>query len=119
VRTPSRALRRYIERRDGGCIHPLCEQRAWLHIHHLVHWENNGPTEPSNLCALCPTHHRALHHGDLTINGNPETGKLTITDARGNRIEPPGTGPPAPPPGPTRYTPPHGERANLFWFGWN
>jgi hypothetical protein len=119
VRTPSRALRRYLERRDRGCVHPLCDHKAWLHIHHLVHWEDNGPTDAYNLCCLCPLHHRALHHDDLTIDGNPETGTLVFTDNRGHRIEPPHTGPPDGPTPPATYTPPTGERSNLFWFGWN
>ena len=35
VRTPNRALRRALARRDQGCTHPLCSQRLWLHAHHI------------------------------------------------------------------------------------
>ncbi|HEX5367455.1 MAG TPA: DUF222 domain-containing protein [Acidimicrobiales bacterium] len=34
-RTVSPAMRRYLARRDQGCVHPLCAQRRWLHAHHL------------------------------------------------------------------------------------
>ena len=71
-RTPNRAMRRYLARRDQGCTHPLCTQRLWLHAHHIVFWEHGGPTEPHNLVLLCPRHHRALHLGEFSIVGNPE-----------------------------------------------
>lgn len=120
-RTVSRALRRVIERRDQGCTHPLCTQTRFLHIHHIEHWEHGGLTIPANLVSLCPRHHRQLHNGDFTIEGNPETGALRFLDARGSPIEPPDRGSP----GqlrlnePSPYTPPHGERLDPRWFGWN
>ena len=47
-RTPNRATRRYLARRDQGCTHPLCTQTLWLHAHHIVHWEHGGPTVPES-----------------------------------------------------------------------
>ena len=122
-RTPNRKLRRYLERRDGGCAHPLCTQQRWLHAHHIWHWEDGGPTAPWNLICLCPLHHRQLHHGDFTLTGDPEAGALTFTDRFGHRIEPPHFGaevlpPPQPPTQPT-YVPPCGERLNARDFSWN
>jgi hypothetical protein len=117
-RIVSRKLRRYIERRDRGCVHPLCEQTRWLHAHHLLAWEHGGKSQPSNIACLCPVHHRALHHGDFTIEGNPEDATLVFLDSHGRRIEPPGTGPPGPAT-PGTYTPPTGERLDPRWFGWN
>jgi hypothetical protein len=96
-RTPNRATRRYLARRDQGCTHPLCTQRRWLHAHHIVHWTDNGPTEPANLLLLCPQHHRALHHGEFRIDGNPETGTLRFLDPFGTPIQPPDTNPPSGP----------------------
>lgn len=121
ARTPSRALRRALERRDQGCTHPLCSQRRWVQAHHLRHWEDGGPTEAWNLICLCPQHHRELHAGDFSIEGNPETGTLRFLDARGRPIEPPGTGPT----GelrlvePVSYHPPYGGRLATGSFGWN
>ena len=45
-RTANRATRRYLARRDQGCTHPLCDQKLWLHAHHIEHWEDGGPTLP-------------------------------------------------------------------------
>jgi hypothetical protein len=120
-RTVNRHLRRAIERRDQGCAHPLCTQTRWLHIHHIIHWAQRGLTIPPNLVCLCPTHHRALHDGELTIDGNPETGTLRFYDARGRPIEPPDPGPPRQLrlDEPSPFTPPFGERLDPRWFGWN
>ena len=64
-------LRALIEDRDDGCR--ICGRRGWLHIHHLVHWEDGGPTEPDNLVALCTGCHRAVHTGRLRLVGDPTT----------------------------------------------
>ena len=121
-RTPNRRLRRVLEHRDGGCAHPLCVQKRWLHAHHIVHWEDNGLTIASNLVMLCPHHHRALHQGDLSIQGDPEVGTLSFFDARGERIEPPPLGAdplPSPPPDQLTYRQPYGERLRAIDFAWN
>jgi hypothetical protein len=121
-RTPNRRLRRYLEARDGGCAHPLCVAKRWLHIHHLRHWEDGGPTRPSNLLCLCPSHHRALHVGEFTVEGDPEGATIVFRDRMGQRIEPPEYGatvlPQATPTHP-RYTPPCGERLSSRDFSWN
>lgn len=127
TRTVPNALRRAIEDRDQGCVHPLCHQRRHLHIHHIWFWEDGGPTTPDNLVALCPTHHRALHHGELTLTGDPEAGTLTVTTSAGIPLRPPRFRPPDPadPPGapPSRSEPPYrpasGERLHLRWLSWN
>jgi hypothetical protein len=128
-RTPNRATRRYLARRDQGCTHPLCTQKLWLHAHHIVHWEHGGPTLPANLVLLCPTHHRALHLGAFSIEGDPEAGTLRFLDPFGHPIEPPrldpppGSGPPdGGPPGhapPGQYIPPLAERLTADTFAWN
>ncbi len=120
-RTVPRELRRAIERRDQGCAHPLCTQVRWLHVHHIVHWAQRGSTVPSNLVCLCPTHHRQLHDGELTIDGDPEAGTLRFSDARGRPIEPPDLGPPRQLrlDEPSPFTPPFGERLDSRWVGWN
>jgi hypothetical protein len=121
-RTPNRATRRHLARRDQGCTHPLCIRRRWLHAHHIRHWEDGGATIPSNLVLLCPQHHRALHHGEFRIDGDPEAGTLRFLDRHGIPIEPPGLDPPATGPphaGPPPFTPPLGERLGADTFTWN
>jgi hypothetical protein len=110
-RTVPRWLRRLIETRDGGCRVPGCAQRRWLHIHHLHHWEVGGRTDPDNLCALCPFHHRMLHRGHVFIAGDPETPDgLTFTDNQGRQLTPARVKPPPHLPTANRYTNPLGER---------
>ena len=80
----------YVEHRDGGCVLPGCNQQRWLHIHHIRHWENGGPTESPNLCALCPMHHRLLHAGLVTIDGDPSVPfGLMVRDRLGRVLRPP------------------------------
>ena len=122
LRVPDDKLRAVIEQRDGGCRVPGCEQRRWLQIHHLWHWEDGGPTAPSNLCALCPAHHRAHHHGQLDIRGSPtRPDGLRFFDQNGRELKAiprsPRAGPVlshAPP-----YVHPSGERVNWHWLDWN
>jgi len=120
-RTPNRATRRYLARRDQGCTHPLCSQRRWLHAHHIVHWTDNGLTVPANLLLLCPYHHRALHQDEFSIEGDPEAGTVRFLDRFGTHIQPPGTDPPdrSPGDGPSPYTPPLAERLRSDSFTWN
>ncbi|HEX6237771.1 MAG TPA: DUF222 domain-containing protein [Acidimicrobiales bacterium] len=127
-RTPNRATRRYLARRDQGCTHPLCSQRRWLHAHHILHWREGGMTVPSNLVMVCAYHHRALHLGEIAIDGDPEAGTLRFLDRHGRPIEPPGLDPPAtgspgdtgpPHPEPPPFTPPLGERLLPGSFTWN
>jgi hypothetical protein len=122
VRTPSRAIRRALERRDQGCVHPLCSQRRWLHAHHIRHWEDGGPTVASNVAMLCPHHHRQLHRGEFSIVGNPEAGTLRVLDRFGRPIAPPGLDPPPelpPGDGPSPYTPPTADPLDPRGFSWN
>jgi hypothetical protein len=72
-----RRLRRLIEQRDGGCTVPGCDRRTALQVHHIVHWENEGPTDTDNLITLCRGHHRAHHLGHLQIVGNADLPRHT------------------------------------------
>jgi hypothetical protein len=82
-------LRTLIEQRDRGCRVPGCTQSRWLHIHHIVHREDQGPTDVTNLCCLCPHHHRAHHLGVLGIHGDPTTPHgLVFSDHHGRVLTP-------------------------------
>ncbi|MBI5336453.1 MAG: HNH endonuclease [Mycolicibacterium rufum] len=116
TRTVNRRLRRALEHRDRTCVVPGCGATLGLHAHHLVHWEDGGPTELWNLALVCPYHHRAHHRGIITITGPADT--LCVTDGAGRVLSsaslarPPTTPPPAVEPcrGPT------GERADWWWY---
>jgi hypothetical protein len=119
-RTVTPQLRVLIEDRDRGCRVPGCSQTRWLHIHHLVGWQNGGATEPANLTAVCPPHHRMIHRGQLVITGNADDPDgLTFTDHRGRPLTPARASPPTGPPAPVNpYRHPSGERLQT-WMFWN
>jgi len=124
-RVVNRQMRRYLDRRDQGCTHPTCGQKLWLHAHHIVFWEHGGLTTAENLVMLCPFHHRALHMGKFSIDGNPETRTLRFLDKWGHEIGPPDREPPPdgnpPDTEPPRriFDPPLGERLTARDFHWS
>ena len=61
------AMSRAIKQRDQRCIWPGCEQSRHLHIHHINHWADGGPTSIENGCCLCTGHHHLVHEGDYRI----------------------------------------------------
>jgi hypothetical protein len=86
VHTPPRWLRRRVLHRDGCCRWFGCEHTALLHVHHIKWWtRDGGPTEESNLVALCPFHHRLVHEGGWEIEGDP-LGRLTFIRPNGTRL---------------------------------
>jgi len=116
TRTINRRLRRALEHRHPSCAVPGCGATRGLHAHHLVHWEDGGPTELENLVLLCPYHHRLHHSGAITITGPAD--HLTVTDSDGQPLtngslaRPPNQPPPDVPP----WTGPLGERADWWWY---
>lgn len=108
---------------------PGCGARRGLHVHHLVHWQHGGASEVTNLCCLCPAHHRLHHLGRLGIEGDPTAPDgLRFTDSCGRPIRGPSPRPPgAPPPeaaaalglSPPRWEPPLGEAMGTKWINWS
>jgi hypothetical protein len=80
-------LRRAIEQRDGGCRVPGCGSTV-VHLHHIHHHAHGGVSETWNLVALCPTHHRGLHRGDLRLTGTnaDDPDGLTFSTANGRAM---------------------------------
>ncbi len=107
--------RRTVVLRDQGCRVIGCTATHHLEVHHIVHWEDGGPTDTWNLVALCPHHHRVHHRGKLGISGNADDPNgLTFSCADGSVLattgakpKPPGAPPPPPAGG---YESPLGER---------
>lgn len=69
-RLASRAQRRALLRRDGGCARPGCAETRLerLHAHHMRHWLFGGRTDISNLVLLCDTDHGLAHDLDLVLS---------------------------------------------------
>jgi hypothetical protein len=82
TRRPNAAIMRALWYRDGGCIHPACGRRRYLHAHHVVHWADGGPTDLSNLVLLCSRHHHDAHHGriDVLWDGSGEPRVTGVND---------------------------------------
>jgi hypothetical protein len=82
------ALRRAILHRDGNrCVIDGCGSRNRLQVHHVVPWSRGGPTDPSNLIALCWYHHHiAIHQHGLELYRHPAHGRY--------RLRRPGRAPP-------------------------
>ncbi len=72
TRRVSRALRRALRVRDGGCRFPGCSNRRFVDAHHIVHWLRGGETTLANLALLCRRHHRLVHEEGygLTVAGD-------------------------------------------------
>ena len=112
--------RRIVERRDRGCRVPGCTADRFVEVHHIVHWQDGGPTDTWNLICLCPKHHRMHHQGLVGISGNAdEPDGIEFTDARGSPIpQSCAPAPPGEPPGCERpYDAPPAGRMNYDWVG--
>jgi hypothetical protein len=63
-------LRRQVVLRDHRCRGFGCD-RTIRQIHHIHHWASGGHTNLDNLIGLCWAHHRLVHEGGWSIQGNP------------------------------------------------
>jgi hypothetical protein len=110
TRVINRRLRRAVEHRDGGrCAVPGCGRATSLEIHHIIHWEDGGPTDTSNLITICSHHHRCHHQHTLGIDGNADlprhtTPGVVFTDRWDHPLDPTGQ-PVRPTPAPAGTTP--------------
>jgi hypothetical protein len=69
------ATRRLVLRRDGGrCVVPGCRHGVFLDVHHLAPRAEGGGHDANELIVLCAAHHRALHRGQLIVEGRVATG---------------------------------------------
>ena len=95
-RTVPAGLRRLLETRDDHtCCFPGCESRRHLQAHHRQHWAHGGETSLENLVLLCYQHHRLVHEGGYTVEGDPDGGIRFCN--RYGVVWP--LAPPSPPPG--------------------
>jgi hypothetical protein len=94
TRTIPPAIRRALQARDRRCCYPGCENKRFLHAHHIRHWALGGETRLDNLLLLCPRHHRFVHEAGYSIRVCG-SGKFEFRDPWGNPIPTV----PRPPPG--------------------
>ena len=93
-RAPTKAQKLALYRRDSGCVG--CGLRPQIcDAHHIQPWDQNGPTNITNLVLLCPRCHTRVHKHHHTIQQDTEAGRY--------RLRPP------PRPSPTTH-PPLAER---------
>lgn len=75
-RYATRAQRRALSARDGGCAWPGCDiPPQWCDAHHVLWWTRGGRTTVDNLVLLCPRHHTEIHAEEWTAairDGVPE-----------------------------------------------
>ena len=74
------AIRRALASRDHCCAFPGCEQERFVDAHHLVHWADGGETSLDNLVLLCRRHHRLIHEGGVTIDGDAASPRFRRAD---------------------------------------
>ncbi|RBY84264.1 HNH endonuclease signature motif containing protein [Blastococcus sp. TF02A-26] len=85
-RFATRAQRRALYRRDGGCSRPGCPETRIerLHAHHLRHWLFGGATDVSNMALLCDADHGLVHDLDLVLHRRD--GELIALTPDGRRV---------------------------------
>ena len=82
------AIRRALQRRDGGCRFPGCTCNRFVDAHHITHWADGGETGMDNLVLLCRRHHRLVHEGGFGVH-NESAGDVQFTYPDG-RVMPSG-----------------------------
>ena len=86
IRRATKAQRRALLRRDGGCARPGCQESRIerLHAHHMRHWLFGGRTDLTNLVLLCDREHGLVH--DLDLVTARRDGVLAVTSPDGDRV---------------------------------
>jgi hypothetical protein len=85
-RRATKAQRRALLRRDGGCARAGCPEARpeRLHAHHLRHWLFGGRTDVANMVLLCDADHGLAHDEDLVMART--NGRLVVTTPDGRHV---------------------------------
>jgi hypothetical protein len=69
TRVATRAQRRALRAMYPNCAFPGCDRSFdWCQIHHIVPWEQGGPSDLANLLPLCSHHHHLVHEGGWRLS---------------------------------------------------
>jgi hypothetical protein len=83
MRNPSKALRRAVTVRDGGCRFSGCDRRpSWCEVHDIEPWMSGGETKLDNLVLLCDHHHHVVHKPGWVATFDGLTFTVTNPDGR-------------------------------------
>ncbi|MEX2550985.1 MAG: DUF222 domain-containing protein, partial [Nitriliruptoraceae bacterium] len=83
----TRAQRRALVVRDGGCRGPGCDRPpAWCDAHHVRWWTQDGPTSLDNGLLLCRRHHRLVHDDGWSLEHDPRSGRARFTSPSGREV---------------------------------
>jgi len=79
------AIRRFVLKRDGGCVIDGCSSRYRLEPHHIVPWSKSRCHDPDNLVTLCWYHHHVAIHGEgyRLEPGTPPQRRRLVAPRRG------------------------------------
>ncbi|MDE0216737.1 MAG: DUF222 domain-containing protein [bacterium] len=87
-RAPTKTQKLALYRRDRGCVGCGIRPQA-CEAHHIVPWEDGGPTNIDNLVLLCPRCHRKVHRLGYTVENCSETGRFTLRPPPRHGFPPP------------------------------
>ena len=80
-----------LRHRDGGCVFDGCEEKRFIHAHHIVHWSRGGRTDLDNLVLVCSYHHKLLHEYRWGVHLDA-SGAAEWFTPEGRRFDPLGVG---------------------------
>ena len=72
--------------RDRACI-GCGAKAAWCQSHHIIHWQDGGPTNVDNMCLLCSRCHHNVHDRNWQVQQTP-TGAYRLHPPPTKRIGP-------------------------------
>ena len=91
-RSVTKAQKLALYHRDRGCIG--CGMRPTAcDAHHIQWWDNDGPTDITNLVLLCPKCHKKVHKHGYVVEQESDTGRYLL---KRPRKQPPRGHPPEP-----------------------